>query len=116
MGMAMLREELDRLTDYLTLWAAWVRRWKPSIGYPQRAAGLHTGGSVQSFADLTDQADDYAARTLNGMIESLPPAQQCAIHAIHLGAVWRFPRQNRDELYEQARTTLEAGLIRWGLA
>lgn len=70
---------------------------------------------MQSWEDLQEQGDHYAARTMDGLISSLPIAQQCVVRSVHLGECWQFPRGNFDRLYELARETLDTGRIRWGL-
>jgi hypothetical protein len=77
---------------------------------------MHTGGSVASFEDLTDQADTYAARTVDGLIASLEAIHQHAIHTAWLGERWRYPDEPLELVYDEARQKLEPGLTRWGLA
>jgi hypothetical protein len=72
-----------------------------------------SGGESRRGADV-DQDFEYEAwsvnvKALDSLIESLPPAQTCAVRHTYLGEVWRFPRDNLDQLLALAEETLEHG-------
>jgi hypothetical protein len=107
--------EFDRVDRYLLIWAAWYRHCQPRIGYPGASLGFETGG-ITCYDDLEHECDEYAGRTVNALIDDLPPAQGCAVRRIYLGEPWRFPRYNMTMMYELARERIERGLNQWGLA
>lgn len=93
-----------------------MRDSRLALGYPEHSPRLTTGGSVASFDDLTQEADTYAARTVDGLIASLEGIYQHAIHTAWLGSRWRYPDEPLEVIYDEARQKLEPGLDRWGLA
>src|SRR5689334_1767432 len=93
--------QLSRVEVFLVRWAAWTRAHKPKLGYPAKSPGFATGG-INCYDDLQESADDHACRTMDKLVEDLKPAPRAAVRHCHLGEVWRFPRNNYDELYEEA--------------
>lgn len=89
---------------HLLGWAERIRSWAPNIGYPGRAAGLSTGGGSgdDSFEHLCEEADGYAARTCEAIIDNLPdPRHRSVLSHVYLASVWRF-RNPVDELLREA--------------
>jgi hypothetical protein len=105
--------ELDegRLDELLGLWTRWMQSSQPlrELWYPDGATGCVGGGYSQSFEDMVEAADARAAEAVNGAIESLSPAEQCAVTHMHLYAVYRF-REPVAVVYGRARQALRLGL------
>lgn len=100
-----------RLDELLGLWARWMRSDEPirALGFPDKACGCVGGGYSQTFEDMVEAADQRAAEAMNGAIDSLPPAEQCAVLHVHLYAVYRF-REPVDAVYGRARNQLRVAL------
>lgn len=126
-GVAVLkRDEIpqipDRVDFWLLAWARWMRT-KPAdemeLGYPSRVKPWIGGGESQRGDDWSQTEEQnilqYNCSTMNALIESLPPAQGCAVQSVYAGDEWRFPRKNRLELLETAAQSLLLGMNKWGI-
>lgn len=100
--------EHPRLDWHLDNWAEWMR----SGGTTHLRCGTMRGGSgAADFDDMVQAEDRRVAQTVDACIESLAPAQQCAIARVHLGQVWRGNREPLELVYARARVSL-SGLLR----
>ncbi len=79
---------------YLCLWAERIETWSPRLGYPRRSAGLSTGGGSgdDAFEHLCEQADSYAARTAEAIVDNLPLPQRAILIHVYLRSVFRYGR------------------------
>ena len=118
MNAAVLPLVLDdpRLEELLGLWARWMASAQPyrDLWFPDTACGCVGGGYSQSFDDMVDAADARAADAVNGAIESLSPAEQCAVTHVHLYAVYRF-REPVEVVYARAKGNLRVALPTRGI-
>lgn len=118
-GLPIIPERVD---FWCTEWARWMRV-KPSdemeLGYPCRVKPWIGGGESQRGEDWSESQElsvwQYNCQTMNALIESLPPAQQCAVNSVYCGDLWRFPRDNRLLLLEAASAQLMLGMNKWGV-
>ncbi len=116
--MASLPIELGepRLAELLGMWARWMSSSQPlrELWYPDGATGCVGGGYSQTFEDMVEAADARTVEAVNGAIESLTPAQQCAVTHIHLYAVYRF-REPVEVVYAKACSELRIALPARGI-
>lgn len=84
--------QLDRLEYLLENWAHYMRQPSHKLGYPSRSLCICSGGAASddAFESMCDDMDTGHAITLDAMIDSLPPAQSCAIHHKWLHAVYKM--------------------------
>lgn len=93
-------------------------RVKPSdemeLGFPPRIKPWIGGGESQRGEDFDEQQDlsiwQHNCAAMNALIDSLPPAQRCAVCHIYAGDCWRFPRNNPIELLVKAGESLLLGM------
>jgi hypothetical protein len=104
----------SRVEWHLDNWSAWVRSYRPKLGFPSHAMGLACSGACD-FDDLCREADSYAAKATDACIENLNPAEAGAVHRKWLDAVYRFPRNNYPEMYARAVGSLGVALDGRGL-
>lgn len=83
----------DYLEVYLAEWVTFMHSGRYCAGYPRRAIGISTGGNSKSFDELMEPVESEIVHAIDAAIESLPPAQRCAIHHCYLHSVYRF-REN----------------------
>jgi hypothetical protein len=113
MDMNATRESIVNL---LAQWAEWHHHdTETDIGYPSRSAGF-CGSGVKSFEDMCERADDQAMQIVDAAVGSLPHTQ-AAVILVEYGicTIFRFPRQNKEELLDLAMTRLEVMLRKRGL-
>jgi len=98
---------MNELTDYQRMhvlledWARWSERYHINLGAQTHSVGFASGGSSRTFDDLCDAADDQQMEVIDASVYSLIPIHQAAIcKAFGLCAVWRFPRQNYEQVLE----------------
>lgn len=91
-----------------------MRRGETVRAMPRKAAGL-VGATSMTFEDLCEQCDVRAAISMDALIRSLPPAEECAISHVWLHAVWRFNRESREAVLERAHAKLLAGMDERGI-
>jgi hypothetical protein len=104
----------QRVMYYLSIWVEYMRRPESSLSYPRASCGMSSGGA-HSFDDLAGQADNYAARTMETIIDDLPIPQKLAVHHFNLGAVWRPSRFNLLDEYRNAILGIGRAIVRKGL-
>ncbi len=110
----------ERVDHWLLAWAAWMRV-RPSdemeLGYPSRVKPWIGGGESQRTDDWEESEAEkirlWCCETMNKLIKDLPLAQQCAIGHIYAGECWRFPRENKFKLLEDASQALLIGMNKW---
>jgi hypothetical protein len=112
--MGMINESDQRVMYYLSIWVDYMRRPDSSLAYPRTSTGMSSGGA-HSFDDLAGQADNYAARTMETIIDDLETPQRLAIYHFNLGAVWRPGRFNLADEYRKAIINIGKGIVRKGL-
>ncbi len=84
------------------------------LGFPHKCSGVTTGGEDRRTDSwLEDEELSLRLRNceaMDALIDSLPPAQCCAVRHIYAGDIWRFPRDNMYDLIERAANTLLIGM------
>jgi hypothetical protein len=110
-------EAVDECEVLLTVWAAWMRTWEGPEGYPAASMGFENPGYFRSVETLYDDAEAANKRTMaeaaEAVINSLPPAQTCAIHHEYgFTAVYRF--RDYPATLEAARDGFMVGMRKRG--
>lgn len=105
----------ERVEFHLDLWKRWKASGQHEGAYGSVAVGLSSGGASQAFDDMADASERRCARTVDVLIEDLPPAERCALHHEYLHAVFRFPRNNLDQLLASAKRAIGRGLAAKGI-
>lgn len=104
----------ERVDYWLNAWASWMRSEPNRLGFPHKCSGVKTGGEDRRTDSwLEDEELSLRLRNceaMDALIDSLPPAQCCAVRHIYAGDVWRFPRDNMYDLIERAANTLLIGM------
>lgn len=109
--------ELESVVRILHEWADWLRRYKPKTGYPSSSWFSNGGSGASSFDDLCDQADNYAMEAVDCAVGNLAPAKAAAINRNYgLANVYRFPRDNYEQMLSEAHDELVVALRRKGIA
>ena len=84
------------------------------LGYPAKSKPFIGGGESQrteAFEESQSQSIWLRnCEVMDALIDSLPPAQCCAVRHIYAGDSWRFPRDNALKLLEKAAETLLLGM------
>jgi hypothetical protein len=98
-------------------WVTWMHGGSRPAGYPKRACGgvtNYTSMDLENVAAYENLDRDLAERT-NACIDDLAPVERCAIYNRYLQAVFRFPRESREDALARAMKNLEAGLKKRGV-
>lgn len=102
---------------HLRNWARWMQAQELPDGCPTEASG----GILQNFSSSPDwdtvyeKNDAWCALNTDAAVRALAPSERAAIDHRYLESVWRFPRNNFEELLEAARMRVRATLIRRGV-
>ena len=96
-------------------WSNWMRHGTGVKGYPGASVGFTTGG-VNCFDDLDDAAANYAARAVDGAIDSLDHVSRTCIGIIWLGHTIRLNRINVEDKAIEAVRIIWRGLQIRGVA
>ena len=111
-----LPEIPDRVDYWLNQWARWTRKEPSRLGYPPRTLGL-VGGGESRRTDEWEEDTGIAiwqrnCEVMEALIESLPPAQGCAIRHVYSGDEWPkvFRFHNLLKLIELAASKLLIGM------
>lgn len=100
---AFAMTEQDWVEYWLGLWSRWMQHGEHHRhGYPPRSAVLATGGYSKSSDEMQADVDMRAVEAVDAAICSLTMSEQCAVRAIWLHEVWRFPREPRAVIYARA--------------
>lgn len=103
-----------QLTYVLAVWREWHRRSDTRLGYPPRAAGLHSATS-QDFDSMCDAMDNTVAEAVDACVDDLAPLERRAVYAVVLGpATWSHSEPMQD-VYVRARELLRTALRRRGI-
>lgn len=104
-----------RLEWHFDNWRRWMRNDTVTDGAPHKAAGCVGGGYSQSFDDMADASDIRCARVLDALVSSLSHSERAAVNHRYLYAVFRFPRENFEELLNGARLKIAKWLVERGV-
>lgn len=121
MTCAKLHLRATTFTDldyHLDNWARWMREKDGPEGLPEKASGGLMGysGMDRDSDGAYARNDAWLAEHADAAISDLVPAQRAAIYtAYDLAAVWRFPRDNYEEILALARAKIRATLLRRGV-
>ena len=96
-------------------WANWMRHGVGVKGYPEASAGFSTGG-INCFDDMDSAAANYAARAVDGAIDSLDHVSRTCIGIIWLGHTIRLNRINVEDKAIEAVRVIWRGLQIRGVA
>lgn len=99
----------DRVDWHLSQWVKWMRKGRYGKGYPTKTPGLSGGWATKTFEEMVESTDDRCAAITDAVIRDLSPAEQSAIHAVHLAAVYTL-REPIHVVYERARERVRLGL------
>lgn len=113
--MDRLKRNVDALVSLMEAWANWQKGYRMKLGYPSRSCGLSSGAST-SFEDMCDATDNETMRIVDGVVqEDLTPIERAAIlRRYGVAAVFRFPRDNYEQVLMQAHERLMVLLPRKG--
>lgn len=112
----MIRDAYDSPTDggpddarldwHLDNWARWMRSGTLGRGLPTKSPGLRSVGG-RDFEDMVTDVDVRLARSLDAIVDSLPPAERIAILRVKrlTADVWTM-REPWDVLHARARITI----------
>lgn len=108
----------DRLFWHLSNWSEWQKQDGVGIGYPRFASGGMgvSHGIGERFNLNVSEADARCARAVEAILEGVTPAERCAVHHVHLHAVYRFGRETSVEAaYDRAVEKVRKGLRARGI-
>jgi hypothetical protein len=103
------------LDNALRDWAEWSNTQNHRLWYPQKSVGFATGG-INCWDDLENQVDSYICNAVDTAIHDLQPIERAAIYTKYIHAVYRFPRQNFEQIIENAEQNLLKALDKKGVA
>lgn len=107
--------EHPRLDWLFENWARYMRGYETKFRLRAKTSRYWAQG-CRDFDGMVTSADINDAVRTNACIEDLTVIEQCAIHHRHLGAVWRFNREDEESVYARARGLLSTGLTRRGVS
>jgi len=103
----------QRVVSFLLDWAEWMGGYNPAIGFNKRVPLIATGGGSPTFEELLSHVDGHIMKTIDASVSSLEPLPRAAIYRHYdVCAVWRFPRNNFQEVLEDAHQQIEIILRR----
>lgn len=92
-----------RADFHLSNWGRWRRGYYGPMGYGSKSAGFAGGGYSRDFEDIEEEADSYAAKVSDAIIEGLDVLDKVALQHVYEASVWRFARLSlEDRLVEAA--------------
>jgi len=103
-----------RLEWHLDNWRDWMRAGVVTDGFPEHSAVCQGGGTSATFEELVEAVDTRCAEAVDALISGLTPSELAAISHIYLHAVFRFPRNNLDDLLLSGRFKIAGGLVMRG--
>ncbi len=105
----------DDLRFELGEWAIWMGGYNPNIGFPSRVPIISGGGGSPTFEELLEHSDAVKMKAIDASVDSLAPAQKAAIHRRYgICGVWRFPRDNYQQMLDAAHDALHITMRRKG--
>lgn len=112
----MKREEqikrMENLVRLMVDWARWVDAGRINLSAAQNSGSIFGSGST-AWDDFAEGLDKHDFEAVDAAVDSLPPAQGAAVQKRYgLCAVWRFPRDNYEQLLLQAHEALLVSLPR----
>jgi hypothetical protein len=113
-GESFHQKEQSRIDYNLATWKEWMQADNNKLGYPAKSLIVVGSGSWDTEAE-EHSIDIRVAMAMDAIINDLTLAQRGAIWHIWLGSVIRFPRNNLDELYKQARSAIVMGMDKKGI-
>lgn len=103
-----------RLEFHLDNWRRYMRSGVGVDGLPGRSVVCQGGGISATFDELVDAADMRCAQAVDALMLGLADAERAAINHVYLYAVFRFPRNNLDDLLLSGRFKVAKGLVSRG--
>lgn len=107
----------DRLDWHLWNWSNWQRSSFAGsvreLWYPGASEAIGISHST-TFDELVAAVDHRCAEAVESALDDCPTAERCAVHHVHLHAVYR-PRIGLQAAYGSARLRLAAGLDERGI-
>jgi hypothetical protein len=112
--------DVDRLAGFMHNWQRWMKLGGRTGGWPSRASGGIGVSGSKDIGAMEGESDAYFAMAVDAIVQELPVAQRVAVYVFHdladEGAhVFRFPRNNKAELYTLALAQVQKGLVARGL-
>lgn len=104
------------LDFHLENWARWMQAHDGPEGLPSKASGGLKAFTTMENDSTYARLDTWLAEHTDAAVKALTPAERAALyHAYDLTSVWRFPRDNFDDLLASARSQVRATLLRRGV-
>lgn len=118
--LEQLKRSLDVLIAIMEDWSHWQQGYRMKIGYPSCSAGFQSGGSVSEESETSpyERSEDYSAMLAVDAVvqEDLAPIERAAIlRRYGVAAVFRFPRENYEDVLLRAHERLMVLLPRKGI-
>lgn len=114
--LQQLKRSLDALVALMEQWASWQKGYRMKLGYPTHSAGMG-GGGIQTFEDMCDSADNSAMNVVDSVVQNdITDIERAAIlRRYGVAAVFRFPRENYEDVLLRAHERLMVLLPRKGV-
>lgn len=111
-----IRRSVDAIVGVMRDWAQWQRGYSLKLGYPSYSAGMGAGGT-QTFESMCDACDNRAMEAVDAVVQDdLTPIERAAIlRRYGVAVVFRFPRENYEEVLMRAHERLMVLLTRKGI-
>lgn len=110
-----MHNETEVLICLLEDWAKWQASFRERTGFKSRSAGFASFG-LSTFEDMCEQSDNATMKAIDASVDSLDPAQRAAINRKYgICAVFRFPRDNFEQMLELAHFNLVVTVKRRGV-
>lgn len=111
-----LKRSVDALVALMEDWARWNRGYTLKLGYPSHSAGMGSGGT-QTFESMCDACDNRSMEAVDAVVQDdLSHIERAAIlRRYGVAAVFRFPRENYEEVLMRAHERLMVLLPRKGV-
>lgn len=96
-------------------WAKWMQHGAVGRGYSTHAVGFASGG-INCYDDMQEEAENYAARTVDGAVNSLDHTSRTCIGIVWLGHSIYYRRINVEEKAQEAMRVIWRRLQVFGIA
>lgn len=104
-----------RADFHLANWGRWRRGYYGPQGYGSNSAGFSGGGYSRDFVDMEEEADSYAAKVSDAIIDGLDVLDKVAIQHVYEASVWRFARISLEDRLTAAASRFWVLALKRGL-
>jgi len=105
----------NSVTVAMDCWVHWMGSGEGCRGYPRKAACFASGG-LNSVEDMDSEARSFAARAVDGAVNSLAHVDRTCIGIIWLGHTIHFRRVDVEDRAIEAMRLIYHGLVMRGVA